>query len=169
MRYLIDGYNLLFRMPFLKGSLQDKREALIDLLTECQKAKNITFTLVFDAPSDDNELTITNKGKIKVIYTSPSESADEYLHHLVETSKKPSTLCVVTSDGAVRRNVQGLGAKTKDSLDFLQYLLKLQKRHFSDDDSKTGFLPSLSGEPYPGYNFHLREFEKRANEDEEDL
>lgn len=166
MRYIIDGYNLLFQMSFLKGTLEEKRDALLQLLSEANRKRQISLKIVFDAAEDEDDLIITHKGKIKVVFTAWTETADDYILHLIETSRKPSSLCVVTSDGPLKRMIRQYGTQVRESKDFLNYLFKLIEEEGDLDEKKSTFLPSLSGEPYPGYFFHLKEFEKRAKDED---
>jgi predicted RNA-binding protein with PIN domain len=128
MRYWIDGYNLLFKLPALKGSLEEKRRALIIELNRQAKHLNLQITVVFDAADPHRSLDlISHYDALEIIYTTSRSTADESILHAIETTKNPINLCIVTSDKDLAHKAKNLGAQTLSLADFLKRLAKKQK------------------------------------------
>lgn len=125
MQYWIDGYNLLFKMPHLKGSLEEKRRQLILKLNHFAKEHNLPFTLVFDATKDkDRHSFRSHYDQIEIIYATAAPTADEYIIQHVESASNRSTICVVSSDKGLIFQVRTLGAETLSLREFVNFLDK---------------------------------------------
>lgn len=101
LHYIIDGYNLINHKSFHPPKkYDDVRFALIDLIKKehlCKSSKNV-ITLVFDGYGNFNaDISIgANKG-IDVIF-SCDQKADDKIKSLVEHSKQPKNIVVVSDD-----------------------------------------------------------------------
>lgn len=130
MHYWIDGYNLLFYLPkarHSKTSFEEKRRALILEINKQALDLSIQITLVFDA--SDQKATHDSRShydSLEIIYTHPKKSADEAILEAVKLHKRPSTLCVVTSDKDLSSKACYLGAVTLSLPEFLHFLSKKQ-------------------------------------------
>jgi predicted RNA-binding protein with PIN domain len=125
MHYIIDGYNLLFATHLCEQSLEAQREELIQEICEKSEEKNLSITVVFDAHHQQGEASFRKHDQINIIFTAKSQTADEFILHLLETTTdKLHHITVVSSDKAVARNAKSLGAKSIDVLSFIQWLRK---------------------------------------------
>ena len=127
--YIIDGYNIIKQVPFFLGKpLKDGRDGLIRFLETnrrilCGNPHN-SITVVFDGKAD----TISPKyeSSIEVIF-SKGESADDKIKKMVEYSKNPKVIVVVTDDKEIRFFVRALGAKVLSIKVFMSKFLMKNK------------------------------------------
>jgi predicted RNA-binding protein with PIN domain len=121
LHLLIDGYNLLHQIPELSFLMQedpeDARESLLEKLRTYQRIKRHKITVVFDAWGGEEPRSEVNKKGIRVVFTAPGETADDYIKRLA--SKERERAIVVTSDRAIRSFVETQGAISISSRDFL--------------------------------------------------
>lgn len=141
MDYIIDGYNFMFRIQDQKRkeSFEKARETLIALLNEELRAIKTHASVVFDSSEAVREYAQSAFLKnIEVVYAPKGLTADEYIIELVEQSKSPKTLTVVTSDSGLARQCQHLGAKTISIEDFVALIARrneqkpLSKPHYKE-------------------------------------
>ena len=121
---LIDGYNLLHQIPELSLLMQEDpeeaRAALLSKLRTYQKIKRHRITVVFDAWNRTEPRSEVNQKGIRVVFTAPGETADDYIKRLA--SKERERAVVVSSDRAIRSFVENQGALSVSSRDFLDRL-----------------------------------------------
>src|ERR1700722_7718669 len=160
MHYLVDAYNLLFRTLKKRGSLEKSRQVLIEELHDLASTLNLHVTLVFDGA--DEHLPLASRGHydiIEIIYTSKSQTADEYIFEEVKHSRNPTQVTVVTNDRELSGRCRQRRAHTLTIDAFLQLLskkrTKKKRKHssqpFRDSDPEIARL--------------LMIFEKRMLED----
>lgn len=127
MQYWIDGYNLLFRIPHLQGSLEEKRRKLILDLNSLAKKSQLCFVLIFDANDKERSLdSRSNFDSLEIIYTTSKKTADEAILEKVSTVRHPATICVVSSDKGLTSQVRYLGAQVLSLSEFCFFLDKKQ-------------------------------------------
>ncbi len=125
MQYWIDGYNLLFRLTHLKGSLEEKRTKLILELNAFAKASDLSFTLLFDAAHREESLAgRSHYDALEIIYTSSQKTADAYIVEKLESVRRPSDVCVVSSDKGLTSQVRAIGGQTLSLSEFCLFLSK---------------------------------------------
>ncbi|HLM37468.1 MAG TPA: NYN domain-containing protein [Gaiellaceae bacterium] len=105
--YLFDGYNLLHAGPF-----EDPRE-LVDRLASFVAVHGARGILVFDGLGQD-----TVFGPLEVRY---AEHADALLERLAAENRRSETVCLVSSDSAVR-GTSGQEVQKRTSRTFMQDL-----------------------------------------------
>jgi uncharacterized protein len=128
--YLIDGYNLLFRVSKEKRSLQKKREAIIAFLSEKVSLFKFTLLLVFDSVNTDEiEARRGHKGPLEIVYTAKKQTADDYILEEVGHRKNPRQLTVITSDRDLAGQCRLLGANTMSVEEFLDWIDAKQTAH----------------------------------------
>lgn len=136
MQYWIDGYNLLFRIPHLQGSLEEKRRQLILDLNDLAKKSGLSFVLVFDASDKGRSLDHrSNYDALEIIYTTSKKTADEAILERVEAVRHPATVCVVSSDKGLTSQVRALGAGV---LTLSEFCLFLDKKRLKKQKLRTG-------------------------------
>jgi len=105
-KIIIDGYNLIHRIPDLKQYMQsyaeNAREHLLLKLENYQniQERDVDILVVFDShksPDHPGEKRQTN-GKIKILYTASGEQADEAILRELHRHSSPKDWLVVTSD-----------------------------------------------------------------------
>ena len=105
--YLFDGYNLLHASPYT-----DVRE-LNDALASFVAVQGARGIVVFDGVGEDREL-----GPLSVRYAA---HADALLERLAAEHRRSETVCLVSSDSAIR-GTSGQEVQKRSSRTFLQDL-----------------------------------------------
>jgi predicted RNA-binding protein with PIN domain len=109
MRWVLDGYNVIRRDPALRTreteSLQAGRAALLALVGRIARRSADTFTVVFDGARPG--AGPPPSGRVQVVFSSPSESADDVLRRLGAGLRDGGV--VVTSDRSVQTAVRRSG------------------------------------------------------------
>jgi predicted RNA-binding protein with PIN domain len=107
MHYVIDGYNLLFRLLVPDNNIEAYRESLIKILLKQSEEKKISMTVVFDAHHQKAEGYRTHKGRLEIVYTDFGQTADAYI-----LSRLAPNCTIVTSDDHLARHVRNSGYPT---------------------------------------------------------
>lgn len=142
LQYVIDGYNVI-NHPFFalrrNKKIRDQRDALISLIEERRltgSPKNKT-TVVFDGypnPSDTRHSSNNEEG-VKIVF-SREESADEKIKMLVESSRNPKTIVVVTDDRQIQSSVKFLNAQVIGVEDFITRRERLSRKAADNESDK---------------------------------
>ena len=118
VRYLIDGYNLLYAMDEMpSGSWQDKREKLIAFLKARRPQGQNPITVVFD--NREGPGSQLQNQDVTIVFTS-GETADDWIGTQVRQVPNPRSLVVVSNDQGIRNLVRGTGARFMAVKDFLK-------------------------------------------------
>ncbi|NOX18869.1 MAG: NYN domain-containing protein [Chlorobi bacterium] len=116
-RYLIDGNNLIWKIPRLaklqKSNKQAARDHLIPKLDGKFVTSRTAVTVYFDG-FPDGEL---RSSKVKIKYSN-NRPADRLIIEEIERSKNPRTICVVSSDHEIQNLAKVCGAKIIKSEEF---------------------------------------------------
>jgi predicted RNA-binding protein with PIN domain len=137
MRYLIDGYNLMYAGGLLEGgkaigsaAFRKKRTRFLnDLAAALGALEAHRTTVVFDASNAPAELAgeTSHKG-LTVVYAVEAENADERIEQLIARHSSPKLLTVVSSDRRIRQAAERRGAKAVTADDFWVTLDALRAR-----------------------------------------
>lgn len=99
MHYLIDGHNLIGRMPDINlDDPQDEIELVLRLRSWAARSRKRRVTVVFDHGLPGGTDRRLSTGKIAVIFASSGKSADSILISRVKGVKNPREYTLVTSD-----------------------------------------------------------------------
>jgi predicted RNA-binding protein with PIN domain len=114
MLYLIDGYNLLFRLKSKKQTLKDAREFLVKALGTLVKDFELKATIVFDSSLDMAHLfpSKAEKPPLEIIFAPYGMSADEYLLEIISFKSKKQPITLVTSDQLLSTQAREFRVKT---------------------------------------------------------
>jgi predicted RNA-binding protein with PIN domain len=136
MKYLIDGYNLLFYFSESSSTLENQRNKIIKLLNQFFSTTHYQAVIVFDGKTPHDLLEDNYYyDSLKVIYTTQGKSADSYI--LDQPLSSLST--VVTSDKTLARLCRHKGANTKNIRSFLKWVIKSYKKFSSTINIKTDY------------------------------
>jgi predicted RNA-binding protein with PIN domain len=137
MRYVLDACNLIFQDETLEETLEKRgfpavRALLVSILTRFAHTEGLAeIVAVFDgsekAAHRPREETC-GAGKVRLIFASPREEADQAIIDLVEGTRQPGELTIVTNDKFIIRNVRGRGAHTLSCREFLRRVRRAAKR-----------------------------------------
>jgi uncharacterized protein len=110
LRYLIDGYNLMYAGGLLgkrlgPGGFQRVRHRFLNDLADAMGPVDAHMTtVVFDAASSPKESAreSTHKG-LSIIYAVDDESADARIEQIIAKQSNPKALTVVSTDRRIRQ------------------------------------------------------------------
>jgi predicted RNA-binding protein with PIN domain len=123
--YLIDGYNLMHKIPELEGlSLHQARENLLEIIKVNNLCGKNKVTVVFDGRHD--VVAPPHQTNFIVLF-SEGESADNLIVRLVSKMNNPKSIRVVTDDKAIATCIRNLDAKHISTAGFLKRIKT--KRH----------------------------------------
>ncbi|MCB1107319.1 MAG: NYN domain-containing protein, partial [Chlamydiia bacterium] len=128
MRYIIDGYNLFFKLEEDILPLKEKRESFISLLDDKVGNLCLNVTVVFDSHRENSEDVASQKRlkNLEVSFSPKNLSADQYILELLEWNSTNTTL--VTSDKKLALLARSKGAKTESIEGFIKFILRRNKR-----------------------------------------
>jgi predicted RNA-binding protein with PIN domain len=148
MRFLIDGYNVMYERGLLGQRLGAERfrKARNRFLNEVAEGLGPVdahqTTVVFDAstpPADLPRLT-THKG-LTVVYAVDDENADARLELLIAEHSVPKSLTVVSSDNRVRQAASRRKARVLSADEFLTFL-ETRAKHPSAPEAPAAEQPN---------------------------
>ena len=118
---VIDGYNLIRQSPTLSvidsRSLEEGRDALLEILASYKKVKHHSMTVVFDGTGADTHMEQRTRWKgIRILFSRPGELADSVIKRIVARERERAI--VVTSDREISEFAAEYGAATIGSLEF---------------------------------------------------
>jgi predicted RNA-binding protein with PIN domain len=144
MEIVVDGYNLIGSEYGLHGTLEPKRNWLVQRLSSYQKIKRFNVTVVFDGwRSGRNDEVLQKKDGVSIIYSRLNEKADSVIVRLAR--EKGSGSVIVTSDREIRSAVERLGAVAVSSGEFSRILRTLAGGSSGDDDYGDEELDASAG------------------------
>ena len=158
MHYLVDAYNLLFRIKKAVSNLEECRKLLIEQINEAADTLNLNITLVFDGAQPHLSYP-SHFDAITLVYTPQQQTADEYIIQEVTESHHPSTITVVSNDRELIIKCRLHKAHTQTIEDFFILLIKKEKKH-----KQRQSLPQTSIESSAQFNRLLTIFELRLKE-----
>ncbi len=115
--YILDGYNLIHRVPRwreqLDISLERGREALLTYCRRWMQARGDVwlFYVVFDGDSDVTASQSSAGVGVRVVYSRTGETADDRILDIVHEFGEKCRYVVVSDDNYVSRNAKGLSAE----------------------------------------------------------
>ena len=122
MQFLIDGYNLLhasgvFPTDDGPATLERAREALLNFLLDHLTEKEARrTTIVFDAANPPVGVADRySRGGLQVLFARNRPAADDLIEDLIEQSRTPRVLTVVSSDHRLQRAARRRSATYVDS------------------------------------------------------
>lgn len=136
MRWLIDGYNVMYVAGVIDSKMSRERfrkarKRFLDHLASCLGDMASEATIVFDAnkPPADFPLESTYR-RISVIFALSDPSADARIERILARHSTPKALTVVSSDREVRQSATRRKARAMKADEFLDKLptLAYQRR-----------------------------------------
>ncbi len=147
MHYLVDAYNLLFRIQKKIPKLENGRKLLIEQINEAASSLNLVVTLVFDGASKHLPHALrAHFDAIAIVYTPESQTADEYIIQEVIEACHPSQITVVSNDRELSQKCRLHKAHIQTIENFFEMLIKKEKKY-----KKRQFTPG----PFKGTSSEL--------------
>lgn len=124
MPYLIDGHNLIPKIPGMNLSDPDDELRLAEMLQEYLRLQRKDGTVFFDK-APPGSATRRKVGRLTVRFVAENTTADAaILQKLRRIGREASNWTVVTSDGKVRSQARAFGARVVSSEQFSRELLR---------------------------------------------
>ncbi len=136
LHYIIDGYNVVRQVDFLTGKkLRTEREGLVHFIERYrpQGSSRNEVTIVFDGKAAVSSPPM--KTAVKVIF-SQDRTADDKIKYMVEHSRNPKRLVVVTDDKQIVFYCRSLGARIMPVKSFLDNSLLAKRGSVPESDEE---------------------------------
>ena len=143
--FLLDGYNVIHRLPELTAKLDESlaaaRNALEMRMAEWRRSRaNARIIIVFDGRDDVfSDCSHAKLYGIDCIFTAAKEAADDRIIRMVRNSDAPSGVTVISADNRIRNSCRAHGARVEYPF-FLQKTKR--KRNKPDLQPDKTFSPS---------------------------
>lgn len=125
MVILVDGHNLIPKIPSLSLSDPQDEQKLIEILSEYTRLSRHKIILFLDKRAIGQSFVKT-AGTIKVFHADERTTADEMIIQFLQKHPPESqTVLVISSDRHVQIQAKSLGAKTQRSEEFARTLVAL--------------------------------------------
>jgi predicted RNA-binding protein with PIN domain len=115
MPILIDGHNLIGRLPSLSLEDPDDEMQLVEMLMSYQARTGKAITVVFDPGGAHSLAQTRTRGRVRSVFAPHGSSADRMIEHRVQKSRNASEWLVVTSDRGLADSVAREGARIRSS------------------------------------------------------
>ncbi len=133
MPFLIDGHNLIGRLPDLRlDDPDDEAKLVARLRTYCARAGK-RATVVFDRGLPGGRSDALSNSRVEVVFAATGRSADGILRERIRRARDPRGLMVVTSDREVIAAAQSQGARVVRSEEFAARLEPRQETSVEKD------------------------------------
>ncbi len=130
MHYLVDAYNLLFRIQKKIPQLENCRKLLIEQINESADRLGLIITLVFDGAEEHLPHAMrAHFDAIALVYTPERQTADEYIIQEVIDARHPGQITVVSNDRELVQKCRLHKAQTQTIEAFFAMLIKREKKH----------------------------------------
>jgi predicted RNA-binding protein with PIN domain len=115
MPILIDGHNLIGRLPSLSLEDPDDEMRLVGMLMSYQARTGKAVTVVFDPGGVHSLAQTRTRGRLKVVFARHGSNADRIIERRVRQSRNASEWLVVTSDRELADSVARQGARVRSA------------------------------------------------------
>jgi predicted RNA-binding protein with PIN domain len=130
MHYLIDGHNLIAKLPDI--SLEDpydEAKLVLQLRSWIAAGRNRRITVIFDGGLPGGEWRQLSNGRLKAIFASENSTADALLRKRVYQVKDSGAYTLVSSDREVLSAAKSRRMRYMTAEQFAQSMAKFKKRH----------------------------------------
>lgn len=123
MEFLVDGHNLIPKIPGLSLNDPEDEMKLIDILVEYSRLSRRKIILFFDKRAVGHPFE-TKIGTIRVFHADARSTADETIIRYVQKyAAKRANFTVISSDRHIQVQVKGLGADALASEEFAKQVV----------------------------------------------
>ena len=163
MNYVIDGYNLFFRVENEIDPLKGKREQFVITLNSALQCLGWDATLVFDGHEHPTAHCPTKRelSALEIIFPPGGLSADAFILERLRATEQREQEIIGTSYKSLRMQVRQLGAKTQTVESFFK-MIECAARAVPPKREK------LQRESPDHYRRLLQSFEKKLEEEASD-
>lgn len=147
LHIIIDGYNLIRQSGYLcdveSRSIQEGRDALVEMLAAYRKVRRHPITVVFDGSGSPPDCLNRDRAQgIGIVFSRSGESADAVIKRMADREGEKAV--VVSSDRDIVRHAAACGCATLDSPVFEKKLIMACHPGGGepDGDSGGGWVPT---------------------------
>ena len=132
MDIIVDGYNVIFKIPELgysteKCDIEILRNRFLAILEQYKEKRKHKLIVVFDGKGYGNTSEARVAG-IDVVFSRPGIDADEEIKRMVSNSENPRHIMVITADRDIEQYVKKYGCKVVEPLAFYRDIKKKVER-----------------------------------------
>jgi len=144
MTYLIDGHNLIPKVPSLSLEEIDDEMQLVEMLQEFCRRRQKTVEVYFDKAPPGTQ-RVRNFGQVVARFVREGNTADQAIQeHLARLGRTARNWIVVSSDRSIQASARSARAQVVSSESFAIMLLQTMQGSSKEMDQRTD--PSLSAE-----------------------
>lgn len=122
MHYLIDGYNLIGKIPGISFADPAKEEKLVLYLGNRLQKQNDAFDLIFDGKRTESLFgSQYQTSRFRIKFTPSDQSADDYLIEYMEKIRQKTGVVIVSSDRQIIQAAKNFRIQTMKSESFVQF------------------------------------------------
>jgi small GTP-binding protein len=134
---LVDGYNVIFAWPDLKGFAEDNMDGarlrLLDALDEYRGIRKCRIIAVFDAYRvQGHQEELFDYGNIHVVYTREAQTADHFIEKFAHDNQEKYDITVATSDGLQQIIIRGSGCAVLSARELKEEMERAGDRALQD-------------------------------------
>jgi predicted RNA-binding protein with PIN domain len=123
VNYWIDGYNFFFRLTKDYQTMKQQEKDLLEGLYQAMMQLHSPMTVVFDGrEKDPPEPLRRNLLSMNIVYTPSTQTADQYILEMLDSSFNPLDEMVISSDKELLTLAKQKGARTQTIEAFIQKL-----------------------------------------------
>ncbi len=134
MPLLIDGHNLIGRMPDLSLEDPDDEAALVQRLRRYCWRHRRRATVVFDAGIPGGRSLALSSPEVQVVFAPAGRTADALLCERIRRARDPAGLIVISSDRSVQAAARARGARVIPAEDFATELIADRKTELEEEE-----------------------------------
>ncbi len=142
MFVLIDGHNLIGKLPDISLSDADDEQQLVEKIMRYRARTGRRVTIVFDSGGAYKPSATKRRGGLTVRYAPHGITADSLIIKQLRRERNPKEVLVITSDRAIQRAATQMGAQIMSSQAFADVLADLHSPaatvaddvHLSDEE-----------------------------------
>ncbi|MDP8218197.1 MAG: NYN domain-containing protein [Candidatus Theseobacter exili] len=121
--FIVDGYNLIYKIPELRKildvNLENARNSLLQYVSGYSQGKNLSVAVVFDGSQDESIVYPHRIQGVRAIYSPPGKKADDVIVSMAKRASKPGEIIVVTADfHTIIIRLRGMGVKFQSPQEF---------------------------------------------------
>jgi predicted RNA-binding protein with PIN domain len=131
MRYLIDGYNLMYALGLVRknggrAAWDRGRRQLLDWLADRHGTTARDVTVIFDAQGSLGGVVEETHRGVRTL-RDRGRTADDMIEDLLQEERSPDTLTVVSNDARVREAAKRRGAGVRKCEEYVDLLVEPPK------------------------------------------
>lgn len=124
LQLLIDGHNLIGKMPGLSLADFDDEEKLVAMLRKYATRRRARIVVVFDSGSPGGRSGELSGGGVEAIFAADGHTnADRILIERIRKVKRPKEWALVSGDRSIQREAGHRRMRTIESADFAGQLI----------------------------------------------